>query len=68
MARSPCRFSFGDAGTQALATADPPMHALHRKTVFPELVARRMDDLEPEIADIASACVTRRWTAGPSSS
>jgi cytochrome P450 family 144 len=60
----PCRFSFGDAGTQALATADPPMHALHRKTVFPELVARRMDDLEPEIVDIASGCVTRALDSG----
>jgi cytochrome P450 family 144 len=60
----PCRFSFGDAGTQALATADPPMHALHRKTVFPELVARRMDDLQPEIVDIASGCVTRALDSG----
>jgi cytochrome P450 len=43
----PCRLPFGDAGAQALATADPPMHALHRKTVFPELVAKRMAELEP---------------------
>ena len=40
----PCRLPFGDAGTQALATADPPVHALHRSTVFPELVAKRMAD------------------------
>jgi cytochrome P450 family 144 len=60
----PCRFAFGDAGVQALATADPPMHALHRKTVFPELVARRMADLEPDIADIADRCVTRALDGG----
>jgi cytochrome P450 family 144 len=55
----PCRFPFGDAGAQALASADPPAHAVHRKTVFPELVAKRMADLEPDIADIADGCVTR---------
>jgi cytochrome P450 family 144 len=60
----PCRFPFGDAGVQALATADPPMHALHRKTVFPELVARRMADLEPDIVDIADGCVTRALHSG----
>ena len=55
----PCRLPFGDAGAQALATADPPMHALHRSTVFPELVAKRMAELEPDITDIANRCVTR---------
>jgi len=55
----PCRLPFGDAGVQALATADPPMHALHRSTVFPELVAKRMAELEPDIVDIASGCVAR---------
>src|ERR1700734_3303350 len=53
----PCRFSFGDAGVQALATADPPMHALHRGTVFPELVAKRMAALEPDVVEIAEDCV-----------
>jgi cytochrome P450 len=55
----PCRLPFGDAGVQALATADPPAHALHRSTVFPELVARRMRELEPEVVDITNDCVTR---------
>ena len=55
----PCRLPFGDGGAQALATADPPMHALHRSTVFPELVAKRMETLEPDIAEIADGCVTR---------
>jgi cytochrome P450 len=55
----PCRLPFGDAGAQALATADPPMHALHRSTVFPELVAKRMAALEPDIEEIANQCVSR---------
>jgi cytochrome P450 len=55
----PCRLPFGDAAAQALASADPPAHTVHRKTVFPELIARRMADLEPDIADIADGCLTR---------
>jgi cytochrome P450 family 144 len=54
----PCRLPFGDAGVQALATADPPVHALHRGTVFPELVAKRMAMLEPDIVDTAEKCIT----------
>jgi cytochrome P450 family 144 len=57
----PCRLPFGDAGVQALATADPPMHALHRSTVFPELVARRMADLEHDIVTIADECATHAF-------
>jgi cytochrome P450 len=34
------------------------MHALHRSTVFPELVAKRMTMLEPDIVDIAEERVT----------
>ena len=55
----PCRFSYGDAGVQALATADPPAHALQRNTVFPELVAKRMAELEPDIIDLANECTTQ---------
>jgi cytochrome P450 family 144 len=53
----PRRLPFGDAEIQALATADPPMHALHRSTVFPELVAKRMAMLEPDIVTIAEDCI-----------
>jgi cytochrome P450 family 144 len=60
----PCRLSHGDAGPQALATADPPMHTLHRSTVFPELVAKRMNELEPDIVDIADGSVTRALDDG----
>nr|MDT0664899.1 hypothetical protein [Micromonospora sp. DSM 115978] len=55
---------FGEAGVQVLATADPPQHALHRKTIFPELVAKRMAELEPDIVDIANSCVSRALDAG----
>jgi cytochrome P450 family 144 len=60
----PCRLPFNDAGVQALATADPPMHAVHRDTVFPELVAKRMAALEPEIVEIAEDCVARALNEG----
>ena len=39
---------FGE-GTTTLATADPPEHTIHRSVVFPELVARRMEAMRPEI-------------------
>ena len=60
----PRRLPFGDAGIQALATADPPMHALHRDTVFPELVAKRMVALEPDIVEIAEDCVGQAVNEG----
>ena len=47
-------FDLGSA-SQALATADPPMHTAHRSAVFPELVARRMAELRPEIEALTSA-------------
>lgn len=60
----PRRLPFGDAGVQALATADPPAHALHRGTVFPQLVAKRMAELEPDVVDITDRCVTRALEGG----
>jgi cytochrome P450 len=60
----PARATFGQAGIHVLATADPPVHPLHRSTVFPELVATRMATLEPDIADLASGCVTRALRSG----
>ncbi|MGO9059207.1 MAG: cytochrome P450 [Candidatus Binataceae bacterium] len=60
----PVRLSFGDAGLQALATADPPLHTLHRSTVFPNFVAKRMTLLEPEVVEIATDCVERALDKG----
>jgi cytochrome P450 family 144 len=55
----PHRLPFGEVGADVLATADPPAHALHRNAVFPELVAKRMAELEPDIVDLANECVAR---------
>ena len=43
---SPALFRTDDfgAGITTLATADPPEHTKHRGVVFPELVARRMEE------------------------
>jgi cytochrome P450 len=60
----PCRMPFGDVASQALATADPPVHKLHRDAVFPELIAKRMEALEPDIAGLAGECVTRALNSG----
>jgi cytochrome P450 family 144 len=40
------------------------MHALHRDTVFPELVAKRMAALEPDILEIAEECVAQALDEG----
>jgi cytochrome P450 family 144 len=37
---------------------------LHRGTVFPELVAKRMAELEPDVVDIADGLVTRALAHG----
>jgi cytochrome P450 len=51
----PALFDMTPLGTniQTLATADPPTHALHRKTVFPQLVERKMAALEEFAAGTA---------------
>ena len=59
----PGRLDFGEGG-QALATADAPLHAIHRNAVFPELVAKRMEALEPEIVELAESLVSRALNAG----
>jgi len=50
----PARLSFGDMMVQTLATADPPLHTAHKRTVFPEFVAKRMALLAPEITEAAT--------------
>ena len=54
----PARLDF-NPGIQTLASADPPLHTLHKNTVFPNFVAKRMLLLEAEIAEVATNCVTR---------
>jgi cytochrome P450 len=47
---SPALLEFGnELDIDALATADPPLHTAHRGAVFPELVARRMRELRPDV-------------------
>ncbi len=50
---TPALLPFGSGGLQTLAVADPPVHAKHRSTVFPELVARRMAALRTDIEALA---------------
>jgi cytochrome P450 len=56
-----------DAGedANALATADPPLHTVHRNAVFPELVARRMAALRPEIEALAETRISAALMHGP---
>jgi cytochrome P450 len=60
----PCRLPFGADASETLATADPPAHTVHRAAVFPELVAKRMADLEPEVAEVTAACLADALRAG----
>jgi len=60
----PCRLVYGDAGVQALATADPPAHAFHRSAVFPDLVAKRMTELEPHVIVLTEALVKHALDEG----
>lgn len=46
--------------TQALATADDPVHAAHRKLLLPQLAAKRINALEPVIRETAD----RLWIEG----
>jgi cytochrome P450 family 144 len=49
-------FQVGELGgaTQALATADEPAHSVHRKTLLPQLAAKRIRAFEPFIAETAA--------------
>ena len=49
-------FHVGELGgpTQALATADEPAHSVHRKTLLPQLAAKRIRAFQPFIADTAA--------------
>ena len=61
----PARLAFGgEDGVQTLATADPPIHTVHRSVVFPELMAKRMVSLDPEVAEIAERCITSALDEG----
>jgi cytochrome P450 len=50
---TPAVMPFDTGGMDALATADPPVHSRHRGAVFPELVARRMATMRPDVERLA---------------
>jgi cytochrome P450 len=54
-------FDIGELGgaVQALATADEPAHSLHRKSLLPQLAAKRIRAFGPFISDTAA----HLWTA-----
>ena len=46
----------GESGApDVFAGADPPAHTVYRKLFFPELVQRKMERLEPDVATLADA-------------
>jgi cytochrome P450 len=55
-------FPMGEIGgdIQALATADDPAHAAHRKMLVPQLAARRINALEAYVRETAD----RLWSVG----
>lgn len=55
--------NFGE-GTTTLATADPPEHTKHRSVVFPELVARRMEEMRPYIESVVADHITDARSRG----
>lgn len=61
----PARLDFGGTAPPTLATADPPLHTIHRKAVFPELVARRMLSLEGDIRALCATAIDRALSDDP---
>lgn len=60
----PARLTRSSGIPQILATADPPLHGVHRKAVFPELVAKRMSAMAPDVEQVAEACISQLITEG----
>jgi cytochrome P450 len=46
-----------DIGQPTLATADPPVHTLHKQLMFPRFVTKRMELLEEELARFTEVCL-----------
>ncbi|HVK98544.1 MAG TPA: cytochrome P450 [Dongiaceae bacterium] len=60
----PVRFVHNINVAQTLATADPPMHAIHRKAVFSSLNAKRMATMSSKIEEITDTCISNILEAG----
>jgi cytochrome P450 len=63
---APATLPFDGEEFDVLATADAPVHTLHRKSVFPELVAKRMAALRPEVTELADARIDGALATGSS--
>ena len=50
--------------SQALATADDPAHAIHRRALLPQLAAKRIRAFEPFIAETADRLWNANWADG----
>jgi cytochrome P450 len=59
-------FPIGELGgpTQALATADEPAHAVHRKALIPQLAAKRIRAMEPFVAETSTNIWENRALGG----
>jgi cytochrome P450 len=53
----PRRLGFGEGGINVLATADPPLHSVHKSSAFPNFAVRRMALLEREVVEVAERYV-----------
>ena len=62
-------FPMGELGgdIQALATADDPAHAAHRKLLVPQLAAKRINELELFVGEAEADCGMKASTTAPSS-
>ena len=60
----PARLPLDEIAIQTLATADPPQHTAHKRAVFPELVAKRLAQFEPEILEDAIGYTERALPKG----
>lgn len=61
---TPALVPFGDSSTNVLATADPPIHTVHRRTVLPALMAKEMRALQPQIDAMATDLVAMAVRTG----
>jgi len=61
--RTPHRLG-GDASIQALATADPPDHARHKKLISPEFSPKRIASLESQVSEMALERLTHGLVEG----
>ena len=55
----PAVLAYSAEGTDILATADPPVHTLHKNAIFPSLVSKRMAGMEPEVRVFADKALDR---------